>query len=311
MTEPPSGVVARLVDTVLPGSKVTGTHTLSGGLSAHMTVLEIRTPDGTHRRLVLRRPIPAVLAARPGSIADEFRTLRTLSHAGLPVAAPLLLDQSCTILPTPYLVMEYVDGHADYAPADPAGAAAQMGKTLTCIHATNLSLSGLASLPRRPHAFATRLRDLPADRTSALDEGAIRATLRPFWSMPPAQVPVLLHGDFWPGNTLWRDGRLIGVVDWEDAEIGDPLADLAISRLDTLLIYGRDASMALTRAYAKSSGISLGALPYWDLLAALRAATAIGEWATGFPALGRPDLTEERLREELRWFAAGALERAP
>jgi aminoglycoside phosphotransferase (APT) family kinase protein len=127
--------------------------------------------------------------------------------------------------------------------------------------------------------------------------------------MPPAGVPVLLHGDFWPGNILWRDGRLSGVVDWEDAKIGDPLADLAISRLDTLLIYGRDASLALTRAYAKSSGISIGGLPYWDLLAALRAATAIAEWAAGFPALGRPDLTEERLREELRWFAAGALER--
>ena len=34
---------------------------------------------------------------------------------------------------------------------------------------------------------------------------------------PPVQVnrPVLLHGDFWPGNILWRDGRLVAVIDWE------------------------------------------------------------------------------------------------
>src|SRR5438067_5191571 len=25
---------------------------------------------------------------------------------------------------------------------------------------------------------------------------------------------VLLHGDFWPGDTLWRDGRLVAVIDW-------------------------------------------------------------------------------------------------
>jgi aminoglycoside phosphotransferase (APT) family kinase protein len=35
----------------------------------------------------------------------------------------------------------------------------------------------------------------------------------------------LLHGDYWPDNTLWRDGRLVCVIDWEDAALGDPLAD--------------------------------------------------------------------------------------
>jgi aminoglycoside phosphotransferase (APT) family kinase protein len=38
---------------------------------------------------------------------------------------------------------------------------------------------------------------------------------------------VLLHGDFWPGNALWRDGALVAILDWEDAAIGDPLADVA------------------------------------------------------------------------------------
>jgi aminoglycoside phosphotransferase (APT) family kinase protein len=37
----------------------------------------------------------------------------------------------------------------------------------------------------------------------------------------------VLHGDYWPGNVLWRDGRLVGVIGWEEAAFGDPLADLA------------------------------------------------------------------------------------
>jgi len=46
---------------------------------------------------------------------------------------------------------------------------------------------------------------------------AIRNALLASW--PPAQVsdPVVLHGDYWPGNVLWRDGRLVGVIDWEEA----------------------------------------------------------------------------------------------
>ena len=36
-----------------------------------------------------------------------------------------------------------------------------------------------------------------------------------------------LHGDFHPGNTLYRDGELIGVVDFGDLCAGDPATDLA------------------------------------------------------------------------------------
>jgi aminoglycoside phosphotransferase (APT) family kinase protein len=33
---------------------------------------------------------------------------------------------------------------------------------------------------------------------------------------------------------LWRDGRIVAVIDWEDAQVGDPLADLANTRLELL-----------------------------------------------------------------------------
>ncbi|GAA3358752.1 macrolide 2'-phosphotransferase [Saccharopolyspora gregorii] len=41
--------------------------------------------------------------------------------------------------------------------------------------------------------------------------------------------PVLVHGDVHPGHTLVRssDAKLIGMLDWADAEIGDPSADFA------------------------------------------------------------------------------------
>lgn len=38
---------------------------------------------------------------------------------------------------------------------------------------------------------------------------------------------VLVHADLGPGHLLVRDGRLVGVIDWADARIGDPALDYA------------------------------------------------------------------------------------
>jgi aminoglycoside phosphotransferase (APT) family kinase protein len=39
--------------------------------------------------------------------------------------------------------------------------------------------------------------------------------------------PVLTHSDLGPEHLLCRDGRLVGVIDWGDARIGDPALDYA------------------------------------------------------------------------------------
>jgi aminoglycoside phosphotransferase (APT) family kinase protein len=39
--------------------------------------------------------------------------------------------------------------------------------------------------------------------------------------------PVLLHADLGPEHLLVRDGRLVGVIDWGDARLGDPALDYA------------------------------------------------------------------------------------
>jgi hypothetical protein len=37
---------------------------------------------------------------------------------------------------------------------------------------------------------------------------------------------IVCHGDFAPWNTVWTAGRLVGVIDWDMAEPGIPLADV-------------------------------------------------------------------------------------
>lgn len=47
------------------------------------------------------------------------------------------------------------------------------------------------------------------------------------WSVPHQGGPVICHGDPQPANLVWRDGRAIGLFDWDAARPGDPLDDLA------------------------------------------------------------------------------------
>jgi aminoglycoside phosphotransferase (APT) family kinase protein len=120
--------------------------------------------------------------------------------------------------------------------------------------------------------------------------------------LPGKNGDVLLHGDYWPGNTLWKDGRLVAIIDWEDASVGDPLEDVANSRLEMLWAYGVEVMQDFTEQYKRAvRGIDFTNLPFWDLCAALRPAFKIAEWAGS-------DEREEIMRERHRWFVEKALE---
>ena len=52
-----------------------------------------------------------------------------------------------------------------------------------------------------------------------------RARDTPEWT----GTAVWAHGDLLPGNLLFREGRLTGVIDWGGAGVGDPAADMLVA----------------------------------------------------------------------------------
>jgi aminoglycoside phosphotransferase (APT) family kinase protein len=141
----------------------------------------------------------------------------------------------------------------------------------------------------------------------SLREGEIREALARSWPPAAPDEHRLLHGDFWPGNVLWHDATVAAVIDWEEAVSGDRLADVGITRLDLLWVYGPAASAAFTDRYAAVSGIDMDDLPVWDLVAALRPTGYLSLWATGWPGLGRPDITSATMRDGHNQFVTAAL----
>lgn len=251
------------------GGKLLGYTQLSGGISVRMFSVNVRTGN-TNQRFVVRLPRDRLFNGLSAA-AYEYRVLEMLQSQGVSAPKPILLDETRQLCEAPYLVTNYIEGGPVYHKDVNQETLDQMAETLSTIHSID---TGKAGFLRRLNIKGIESKNKPA----------------------------LLHGDFWPGNILWCKGTLAAVVDWEDAIIGDPLYDFSIARHDVLMIYGKDAMEFFTEKYRESSPIDFSTLPYWDLQAANRIEAMIPEIAEGWTGLGRPDLTEEKIRDSLNYF---------
>jgi aminoglycoside phosphotransferase (APT) family kinase protein len=164
-------------------------------------------------------------------------------------------------------------------PPGVAGIVRRMAEVLTGIHGIRSGEQDLSFLPDQWERFGRRISERPGKLDESLSEGRVRAALARAWPPVRRNEAVLLHGDFWPGNTLWRDGELVGVIDWEDAAVGDPIADLANGRLEISMFLGEGAMREFTQHYQCLMGsLDYASLPCWDLCAALRPAGKLSSW---------------------------------
>ena len=292
----------QVVQKIDPQSKLLRIWELQGGVSARVTALESERPDGQTKKMVVRQHGDVDLKHNLHIATDEFKLLQLLHSVGVAAPMPYHLDQSGEIFSTPYIVIEYIEGETTFAPSDVTDFILQFTTYLSRIHSVDCLELDVSFLPQQDQRFAEKLRERPTNIDESVDERQIRDVLESVWPLPQQNKSVLLHGDFWPGNIVWKDGQLAAVIDWEDAALGDPLADVANSRLEILWAFGIDAMQSFTQQYQAMTTFDFTHLPYWDLCAALRRITQIAQW-------GLDDITEKTMRERHRWFITQAFEK--
>ena len=288
---------ARLIQRIDPESQLVRAWPLTGGVSAQVTALEIERVDGTTEKLVSRLHGPRDLGANPNIARDEFQLLQIVESHGIAAPRPVFLDESCELFPTPIVVATFIEGVTiDDAEQvdDVESVVRQMADQLAAIHRVPASPE-LSFLPCVDERFPAR----PAVLDESLNEGRIRKALDAAGTPEPLNA-VLLHGDYWPGNLLWRDGTLAAVIDWEDAERGDPLSDLGNARMETLFTFGPEAMQTFTDHYLAQATIDTTHLPFWDLVAALHPCGRMSEW-------GLDPSDEARMQELHGWFVGQAI----
>lgn len=289
-----------LVRRINPAWRLLHAHPLHGGVSARVTALDVADDGGRVLELVLRAHGPVDVAGNPHVAEDEYRLLAFLHDAGLRVPEPLAWGEIDTAS-SPFVLVSRLAGALALPPADPVPHACRMADFLLELHALEPSMALSSRLRDAAGLVARRLKDPPAQMDTSLREGEIRAALWAVRHLPAHSAPALLHGDFWPGNVLWQDARLTGVVDWEDAALGDPMADVGNARLEILWAWGEAAMDAFTTHYMSGTACDVADLPYWDLCAALRPAGKLSSW-------GLDEAVRRAMREKHRWFVGRALQ---
>lgn len=306
----PAEAIAAIVARIEPLSTVVATSGLPGGLSSWMTTVEVERPDGSRHLFVIRRGRRPDAERHTLPFGVEFELLGHLAAHGIPVARPRGFDDSGRILPQAFVVLDFVRGTTRFATDDPVGMAIQMADVLASIHDLDTTSASLPALPL--HADRMQgwvITDLiRREPDPSLREDLVRHHLDEHWP-PPATELCLLHADYFPGNIIWDGDAIAAVIDWESAALGDPMADIATTRLDLRWAYGAEIAERFTDRYLTVTSRSTATLAVWELVVSLRPAGAVSLWANDMAAHGRPDITSDTMRTEQHAYVDSALQR--
>ncbi|MFY0780605.1 aminoglycoside phosphotransferase family protein [Peribacillus simplex] len=295
------GKFEQLVQKFDQGNKLIRAWELKGGISAQVTGLEILQSSGRIVKTIVRQHGDTDLKRNPNIAADEHKLLGILKTAGLPVPMPYYFEQSCEIFSKPCILIEFIEGKSEFTPSNLNDHILQLAINLAKIHRVDCANLSLSFLPKLENTYVEMLNN--KDRVildETLNLSLIRDLLKSFMPLRSINKEVILHGDYWPGNILWKEDKLVSIIDWEDSGLGDPLADLANSQLEISFHYGMEAMNDFSNQYkSMMPEVNFTNLPFWQLFAALR--------LSSFPEWGLEKSKENIWRERHKSFVHQAI----
>ncbi|MGW6444927.1 phosphotransferase family protein [Lentzea sp. NPDC055074] len=188
-------------------------------------------PDGNTHHVLLVPGVAAVrVSKRPlgaASMPRRIEVLRRLSGAGLPFLVPEPLTPVTTFGEQNAVAVSWIDG---VALPEGAGDPAQIAEVLEAVRSVPLGaslmevLDGRAQGPSWSEVVAGEI--LPRLPARWRGEGRRRLdAVLALESVPDA----LVHGDLSGSNVHWSaSGKLLGILDWDNAMPGDPAIDAAL-----------------------------------------------------------------------------------
>ncbi len=195
---------------------------------------KLTSPSGHY---VLRRKPPGKLLPSAHAVDREYRVTAALHGSGFPVARPYLLCTDESVIGTAFYVMDFVAGRIFWEPHAPglsgserAALFSSLNQTLARLHGCDFAALGLADFGK-PSGYVARQMARWSEQYRASETEPVAAMDRLIAWLPracPTQTDAaLVHGDFRLDNCIVHptEPRVIAVLDWELATIGDPLAD--------------------------------------------------------------------------------------
>jgi aminoglycoside phosphotransferase (APT) family kinase protein len=222
-----------------------------GSRECYTFTMEWGEGDASQRGgFVLRRDPDASLLESDRE--TEFRVLKALEGSNVPAPKVYWLEKGETILERPFMIMEQVVGESTpffqlICPDNPALRKERAKETVALLaelHKLDWESRGLGFLgvPASATSYAemqvdhweSEFKRVKLDPQPVLTEAFLWLRLH----IPTSRNTSLLHGDFKTDNLMFEGSRIKGILDWEMAAIGDPVADLAWFCLDRWSVDG-------------------------------------------------------------------------
>jgi acyl-CoA dehydrogenase len=191
------------------------------------------------QRYVLRKKPPGPLLPSAHAVDREYRVMQALQNSAVPVPKLFAFSEELEIVGTPFYIMEYLDGRVivdqslpTFSKEDRSLVYQDMNRVIAALHSVDYAAVGLETFGKPGNYFGRQIARWSRQYKEANTEDipALHALIE--WL--PANIPVgeqtsIVHGDYRLDNLVLHptEPRAIGLLDWELATLGHPLADFA------------------------------------------------------------------------------------
>jgi aminoglycoside phosphotransferase (APT) family kinase protein len=242
------------------GGRVCEVRPLDGGTSSAVHALAVEGSDD----LVLRRFVRLDwLTVEPDLAEHEATALELADHAAVPTPRLVAVDPDGSDAGAPAVLMTRLPGRVEWDPKDVEYFLRTLAELLPPVHATPVP-AGAALPDYRPYPVRMRRAPVWASQPEAWLRG-----IELLDGPPPSDERLFIHRDYHPGNVLWQDGAVTGLVDWVNASVGSPWADVGHCRMNLASELGQAAADRFLDLYRTVAGRGDDYHPYWDISAAI------------------------------------------
>jgi aminoglycoside phosphotransferase (APT) family kinase protein len=191
------------------------------------------------REYVLRKQPEGELLPSAHAVDREYRVMTALAATDVPVPRTYCYCDDRSVIGTPFLVMEFVEGRQFWDPALPelrteerAALWDDMNSVIARLHNVDYAGIGLADYGRPGNYFERQIgrwtKQYRASETTPITSMDRLIDWLPRHIIAD-DTTAIVHGDFRIDNLIVHrtEPRVVAVLDWELSTLGHPLADFA------------------------------------------------------------------------------------
>lgn len=237
----------------------------------------------------------------PDLAKHEAASLAKATGAKVPTPKLIAFDETGKECGVPAVLMSFLEGDVELLPNNKSTWLHSLAEALIQVHQVNA-----ADFPYIYCHYQKKALLKEPDWSSVPEKWKKAITY--IQTPAPAYTPHFIHRDYHPANVLWKEEKVVGVVDWVNACVGPAGIDIGHCRVNLAMLHDVRTADAFLEGY-RTLNNHFTYDPYWDIVSLLDMSVGEPEVYPGWRAFGVTGLTNRMMAERLDKYVASLVER--